>query len=223
MRYIDGVVSSRRLTKAVTKKAREHPIQFLGAMVLALLAVVFLLWINLSTEPTAGSGDQLTIPTRPLVAATPVGRPAPGKPVLLSSSAINLSASVEEVGLTKKGAMAVPTNTADAGWFNLGYRPGEVGNAVITGHLDTIWLRPAVFANINKLKIGDEITVTDQNNHAFVFKVRQISHYKVKELPLTSLFGPAPVPQLNLITCSGQWSWKIATYTERTVVYTSLE
>lgn len=221
MRRLDGLTKlspSRRVATA----ARENPLLTLVAVLLALLAVVFLLWVNLSTKTVEGNSSSI-IPLRPSVVKTPAALPAAARPAHVTAPAINLDAAIENVGLTAHGAMAVPSNTNNVGWFALGYRPGEIGNAVLTGHVDTIWLQPAVFARLDQLKIGDEITVTDQNSHQFVFKVRQITQYDVKNLPLASLFGAAPVPQLNLITCSGKWSWKIATYTERTVVYTSLE
>ncbi|HSX42380.1 MAG TPA: class F sortase [Candidatus Saccharimonadales bacterium] len=221
MRRLDGLTNFPRARQAVTA-AKENPALTIGGLLLALAVVVFLLWVNLSTKTVAGQTEE-PIPLRPAVVNSPVALPTPASPVSLSAPAIGLAAQIEKVGLTKNGAMAVPTNTNNVGWFDQGYRPGEVGNAVLTGHVDTIWLQPAVFARLDQLKIGDEITVADQNNHQFTFKVRKIAHYDVKNLPLQTIFGSAPVPQLNLITCSGKWSWRIATYTERTVVYTSLE
>ncbi len=225
MRRIDGV-SSSRLSRAVTTSFHEHPALVIFALLLAALTIFFLAWVAFSVDQPGAivaGNKQASIPLRPQIVTSPPELPAPTEPAHLAIPVINLSAAIENVGLTKKGAMSVPKNTNNVGWFSLGYRPGEVGNAVLTGHVDTLWLRPAVFAKLNILKIGDELTVTDQQSHAFTFIVRKVASYNVNELPLATIFGTAPVPQLNLITCSGKWSWKIATYTERTVVYTSLK
>src|SRR5205085_1186906 len=69
--------------------------------------------------------------------------PGPGVPVRLRIPALGLRTSIEPVGL-RAGAMDVPTNVWDVGWFQLGPRPGDVGNAVIDGHLDST-TGPAVF------------------------------------------------------------------------------
>lgn len=222
MRAVDGVLS-RKLRQAVRKDIRDHPFLVIFALTLAAISIWFLGWVALSAAPVARSATMTAIPKRINPVELLPSLPNPAKPTHLTIPAINLDAAIEEVGLTKRGAMAAPTDTNATGWFNLGYLPGEIGNAVITGHVDTLWLQPAVFANLEDLTVGDELNVTDANGNVFTFKVRQLATYNVNELPLTEIFGPAPVPQLNLITCSGKWSWKLGTYLERTVVYTSLK
>jgi len=49
--------------------------------------------------------------------------------------------------------MDVPKGLNNIGWFNLGPRPGENGNAVIDGHYG-VWKngKGAVFNNLHKLR-----------------------------------------------------------------------
>src|SRR5579862_3543761 len=93
------------------------------------------------------SPDQTGIPTR-----RTESRPPP--PVQLIIPGIHVNAPVEAVGITPDGSMDVPSQWNDAAWFEPGYRPGEDGNAVIVGHLDSL-TGPALFWDLGKLKLGD--------------------------------------------------------------------
>src|SRR5579864_1086732 len=134
MSRVDGI--SSRLSRITRENIQEHPLLVVIALVLALVAIVFLIWLTLSTaQPVASAAaTAIPLPVRPAVVSSPPELPLPTEPAHLTIPAIGLSASVESVGLTKTGAMAVPSNTNNVGWFSLGYRPGEVGNAVLTGH-----------------------------------------------------------------------------------------
>ncbi len=119
--------------------------------------------------------------------------------------------------------MDIPKKAADVGWFSLGFKPGEVGNAVIDGHLDTQTGAPAVFYDLKSLVVGDQIQVTDQAGKQYNFKVTQIQNYPFDQVPLQSVFGNSSRPHLNLITCQGTWDTQNKNYSQRTVVYTELE
>ena len=59
-------------------------------------------------------------------------------PVRLIIPAIDINASVEDVGTQANADLATPSQNPwlDVGWYNLGPQPGERGSAVIDGHLD---------------------------------------------------------------------------------------
>lgn len=133
---------------------------------------------------------------------------------------IGVEAAVAGVGLTAKGAMAMPEGTDTVGWYNLGNRPGEAGSAVLTGHFDTLLSQPAVFAKIGLLAQGDVVKITDRSGTILDFTVTRVVSYPYQELPLDEIFARDDGKYLNLITCGGKWSWKKGNYSERTVVYT---
>ena len=98
--------------------------------------IIFLLIPNLSLgnfykKPTLFINNQT--PKKPL-RVTFSGSSQPGLPLNLSIPKIRLNVSLEHIGLTTQGEMAVPDGIGNAGWYNLGPRPGEKGNAVIDGH-----------------------------------------------------------------------------------------
>ena len=90
----------------------------------------------------AGSGVVYAAPLATATAAPPpTSTPDPfqeaGDPVRLEIPAIQVDAFIELVGLTPQDAMDVPKGWMNAGWYHKGFRPGEAGNAVIAGHLDS--------------------------------------------------------------------------------------
>jgi sortase (surface protein transpeptidase) len=121
------------------------------------------------------------------------------------------------------GRMDVPKKDTDVAWYNLGYRPGEKGGAVIDGHLDKASGAPAVFWDLKKLSPGDELSVTDANGHQLTFAVVRTVSYAWNQLPIKEVFGASSVPMLNLITCQGTWDTTKKNYSNRMVVYAQLK
>jgi len=133
--------------------------------------------------------------------------------------AIKVDAPVEEVGVTADGAMDVPRKYENVGRFNLGYRPGEPGNAVVGGHLDST-TAPAVFWDLRKLKPGDVVIVKLVDGAERRFAVTATELYDFDKAPLQRIFGPSEVPGLNLVTCDGAFDRAAKNYSKRLVVYT---
>ncbi len=94
-----------------------------------------------------------------------------------------------------------------------------MGNAVIAGHLDLASGAPAVFWNIGKLKIGDELIIISANKLKYHFAVTSVQSYPYDEAPLADIFGFALHSQLNLITCNSVWNQGAHNYSKRLVVY----
>ena len=145
-----------------------------------------------------------------------------GIPLRITIPAINVDTVVEHVGKDAQGNMDVPKDANNVAWYELGYQPGENGNAVIAGHLDTK-TGPAIFYNLNQLKVGDEITVATDLNKKLVFTVVNKQIYKANNFPVLTVFGPASEPLLNLITCTGVFDRTTEHYLDRVVVITKLK
>jgi len=89
-----------------------------------------------------------SVPAPVALAAGAVQKPLSARLIIPT---IRVNAAIQEMGLTPDGAMAVPNNTIDVGWFEPGTHPGEVGSAVIGGH--NRWgHRDAVFSHLDELK-----------------------------------------------------------------------
>jgi len=153
---------------------------------------------------------------------SPVESVKVGIPKTLRIPKINLDANIESVGLAADKSMDVPKNSDDVGWYNLGVKPGEKGNAVLDGHLDKSSGAPAVFWNVAKLTPGDKIIVTDSNGKDNAFLVTKKTEYPYNDFPLQTVFGPTDKYMLNLISCNGAWNSTTHNYSHRTVVYSEL-
>jgi LPXTG-site transpeptidase (sortase) family protein len=162
------------------------------------------------------------LPTWTNYASLPELRPGTGSvvPVRLRIPALGVDTEVEGVGL-RNGAMDVPGNIWNAGWLNTSPRPGEVGNAVLDGHKDSVRGR-AIFMELGKLKPGDKVYVSDEYGYELTFEVFEVQSYFLQDAPLARLFGPSAEKQLSLISCDGNFMREQLTYNKRVVVYTRL-
>lgn len=139
--------------------------------------------------------------------------------------AIGVDAEVEPVGIGMSGSMAVPHQYDAVGWYKLGTPPGEVGSAVMAGHVTDGLLMPGVFNRIPELLPGDEIVIITDSDETLHFNVTKTETYPLSVVPLDELFynerqGAAG---LNLITCQGDWLSEEQTYDKRIVVYAELQ
>jgi LPXTG-site transpeptidase (sortase) family protein len=145
---------------------------------------------------------------------------SPGLPIRIIIPKININASLEHLGLTPSGAMAVTVGPTDAAWFDLGPPPGAIGTAVIAGHdgwKDNI---PAVFDDLYELRAGDNVYVEDDHGSTTTFVVRSIQFYDQNADAATVFNSTDGKAHLNLITCEGIWNAAQKSYSNRLVVFT---
>lgn len=158
-------------------------------------------------------------------AAAPVGNPINAsartgiKPEALKIPAIGVDTSVQHLGTTETGEMAVPDDINEVSWFSPGYKPGQNGRAVIAGHVDGID-GPAVFWDLSELQPGDEITVEGEGRQ-LKYKVHTMESVPLDQADVPKIFGYSYSPELVLITCSGTYDFSRGTREERLVVYAS--
>ncbi len=93
--------------------------------------------VSMMLLPQKANSDQKNTKNESIYSAVKAKKINIGLPKKLDMPRLGLEAQIVEAGIDKSGAMETPDNYKDVGWFNLGVRPGEIGNAVITGHLDT--------------------------------------------------------------------------------------
>ncbi|MBS1252164.1 MAG: hypothetical protein MAG451_01202 [Anaerolineales bacterium] len=170
-------------------------------------------------SPSATTQPTLAPTTTPEPSPTPSPTPRPGLPVQLRIPSIGIDAYIEHVGLTEDLAMDVPSTVENVAWYKLGYRPGERGNTVIAGHLDTVTGAPAVFWDLESLEPGDEISVLSLDGIERRYTVDFHTRYPYDEAPVQKIFGPASKSRLALITCKGTWDRINRNYSHRVVLY----
>lgn len=146
-----------------------------------------------------------------------------GLPKKISMPLFGINTTVQEVGITAAGAMEAPGNYKTVGWFKLGVKPGEKGSAVMAGHLDTNLGKEGVFWNLNKLKIGDYVYITDEYGSKMRFRAVKSEVYSAENAPMEEIFGASNIARLNLITCDGAWDAGKKSYNKRLVVFTEYD
>jgi hypothetical protein len=152
--------------------------------------------------------------------ANPFGTRAPalsGSPTRLRVPAIGVDTSLEALRTGAGGELVPPTDFAKAGWYAAGTAPGDVGPAVIAGHVDSR-RGPAVFYRLRDLASGDRIDVT-RGGRTVRFTVVSSAWYPKSTFRSGAVYGPTPDRQLRLITCAGVFDRSLRSYRDNLVVY----
>jgi sortase (surface protein transpeptidase) len=168
-----------------------------------------------STQPAAG-------PTRSTeVIDFPVGswrRLPPSPPVRVEIPAMGVSSSLVRLGLNPDRTMEVPGDFQVAGWFTGAPQPGQLGPAVIAGHVDSR-TGPAVFHRLRELPPCDQIRVVRADQIRVVrFEVDSLASYPKQSLPPEAVYGATTAPVLRLITCAGSFDRASRSYRDNLVV-----
>lgn len=200
----------------MTEKRRKILQTVLTAGIAALIAVlIYVIWDEYIRVPEVYLPAPIAY-EKPLTTAE--GAVVPTRLVIPS---LGVNAEVEHVGRDSQGRMAVPAEFDNVGWYREGYNPGEVGNAVIAGHLDDGKGDSAIFINLEKLEVGDQIIVEGEEG-TLEYRVTGKEYLDYNTQDTANIFGLADESKLNLITCDGSWIAGERTYDTRLVVYTEL-
>jgi hypothetical protein len=171
-----------------------------------------------TSTTTRGAGPPRTpvgSASSPMPAAGPRDTASP--PVHLSIAAIGVSTDLMRLGLLADGSLQPPARWAQAGWYADGIVPGQVGPAVIVGHIDST-NGPAVFYRLGELRAGSPITVTLRNHAVLRFVVDRMQRFRKSRFPTTTVYGPTPDPELRLVTCTGRFDRQARSYVDNLVV-----
>ncbi|SDM52622.1 class F sortase [Nonomuraea jiangxiensis] len=147
---------------------------------------------------------------------------AKAKPIRIKIPKIKVNAPIGAVGMTK-GELGVPplSKPGLTGWYNGAPLPGEIGPAVINGHVSTR-KGPAVFERLRELSKGDQIYVYRSDKKVARFTVSGIEQAGKTSFPTSRVYGSTNDSQLRLITCGGVFNSKAHSYTDNIIVYATL-
>ncbi len=143
-------------------------------------------------------------------------------PVTLQIPSVGLSISLgTSLGLNADGTVEVPATTVQPAWFRLGPTPGQIGSAVILGHVDN-HLGPGVFFQLRTLAAGDQIKVGLADGTTAQFTVDAVAMYSKLQFPAQRVYGSHGSSELQLVTCGGVFDHQTGSYLSNIVVYSSL-
>lgn len=135
--------------------------------------------------------------------------------------ALGIHIRVGRLGLQPDGAVEVPETTHTVGWFDRGVTPGQVGSAVILGHVDS-YLGPGVFFELKTLRADDLITVILADGTVTRFRVTKVLQFAKTSFPDELVFGSHGVRSLQLVTCGGPFDESTGHYLANVVVFSRL-
>ena len=141
-------------------------------------------------------------------------------PVRLKIAAIGVDSALMDLGLKSDGTMAVPPRAFPAGWFTGGPTPGELGPAIIVGHVDLNG--PGVFYKLRNLKPGDQVAVTRKDGSTPVFRVTRVDRFPKDRFPTSLVYGNIDHAGLRLITCGGSFNRATGHYDDNFVAFADL-
>jgi LPXTG-site transpeptidase (sortase) family protein len=144
----------------------------------------------------------------PTVAPTPA--PEYGPAVSMAIPKLKVTENIMEVGV-EHGEYVVPA--WDIGHHQDSAEPGEPGNAVFNGHVETI-NAGHVFARLRDLVSGDAIyTYTRTERLTWVVRETKAVDHKAVDF-----FAPTDDTRITLYTCTGTWLPLERDYSQRLVV-----
>src|ERR1700722_519259 len=180
----------------------------LALTVLLLLVGTACLVVGLQEHrhPLAGPVRQhRTVTARAATATAPeIAVPAPAVvarsvPVAVRIPAIGVAVWLTQLGLNANGTVAVPTSVQVPGWFSPGPSPGQVGSAVILGHVDSTQ-GPGVFFQLRTLQPGTQIQVNLADGVIATFKVTSVVEYQKTAFPDQKVYSSNGGSALQLVT-----------------------
>lgn len=142
-------------------------------------------------------------------------------PVHLQVPAIGVDSPLVELDLRTDGSLEVPAEGFPAGLYMGGPTPGELGPAVIAGHVDWAGL-PGVFSRLRDLAVDDEIAITRRDGSVARFGVTRVESFAKDAFPTDAVYGDLDHAGLRLITCGGDFDRGVRSYVDNLVVFAEL-
>jgi LPXTG-site transpeptidase (sortase) family protein len=147
---------------------------------------------------------------------TPMKRSVPTRVVI---PAIGVNSTLMDLGLEKDGTLETPPGAFPAGWFTGAPTPGELGPAIIVGHVR--YNTPGVFARLSDMRRGDQVDVKRRDGSTARFRVTRVEHFAKSSFPTAKVYGNIDHAGLRLITCGGLDA-KTSVFEENVVVFADL-
>ncbi|WP_457043545.1 class F sortase [Geodermatophilus sp. SYSU D01180] len=185
--------------------------------VLALVAGAVALLSPAAPPQAAAAGTPAATVPGPVALAQGTA-PAAVRPVRVRAPAVGLDSRLVDLDLDAAGALAAPADPATAGWYAGGPAPGEVGPAVLAGHVDSR-SGPAVFWHLRELAPGDEVLVDRADGSTAAFSVTRVERHPKDAFPTDAVYGPTADAQLRLVTCGGAFDRSVRSYEDNVVVF----
>lgn len=203
-------------------KSRKTPYPERDYAISTLLLMSGLLGIvHVATQPLSYRTGPVRAYTASRIAYSDPSSLPRSTPTRLKIPAIEIDAQISETAKKADGSLQVPDSYSEAGWYIHSPTPGEIGPAIITGHVDS-YMGPAVFYRLQELEPGAHISVYRKDGSVAVFRVEKVAVFSQSDFPTDEVYGNISYAGLRLITCGGSYDYFSGRYSHNVVVYAAL-
>lgn len=172
-----------------------------------------------SASPPTGPAPRPVAPDLPEVEFE--GDPAASvAPARVRVPVAGIDVGTERLRLDDRGRLRAPRAWQRAGWWAAGPAPGDVGPAVLAGHVDSP-TGPAAFTGLGAVRPGDLVVVERVDGSTVRFAVDRSAVVAKDDFPTAAVYGPTPDRQLRLVTCDGPYLSDAGGYQANLVVWAS--
>ncbi len=142
-------------------------------------------------------------------------------PVRLVIPSVKIDTGLLRLGLNADDTLQVPWRPLLAGWYTGSPTPGQLGPAVIAGHVDSWATGPAVFYHLGEVGVGARVLVTRADRSVADFEVTAVRSYPKSAFPSAVVYGDVDRAELRVITCA-HWNGATQEYDANVVVFARL-
>lgn len=143
------------------------------------------------------------------------------EPAALHIPRLEVESDLLRLGLNPDGTLEVPGDFSRAGWYTKAPAPGQVGPAIIAGHVDSR-SGPAVFFRIHELEPGDRVEIARGDGEVLVFEIDRVEQHPKEEFPTERVYGDTEEPELRLVTCGGSFDRSARSYRDNIIAFATL-
>ena len=145
---------------------------------------------------------------------------SPAPPRRLRLPRQHVDAAVQPVSVDAGGALGVPDDPRQLGWWTGSARPGAAsGTVVLDGHVDSAERGLGALFRLRAAQLGEEISVQNAAGTTTRYTVVARRSYAKTALPAAEIFAQDTRPRLVLITCGGRFDPATRHYADNVVVY----
>ncbi|MEU0531728.1 class F sortase [Amycolatopsis tolypomycina] len=202
---------------------------FLIALIVALLAALVVLAVTLGGGHDPGTAQPppaqpvAVVPEPQASSEDAVAALPKSEPVSIDIPKIDAHSSLVPLGLNPDNTVEVPpvTTPLQAGWYTYAPTPGEVGPAVVLGHVDGNHQK-GIFFRLKEMAAGDRVSIARKDGTTAVFEVTKVHQVPKKDFEREGVYDDTAGPELRLITCGGVFDRSARNYVDNIVVYARL-
>jgi sortase (surface protein transpeptidase) len=145
----------------------------------------------------------------------------PSTPIRVQIPALGVVSKIMKLDLQRDGTMQTPPGAYPVGWYDRSPTPGQLGPAVLAGHVD--WKgQHGAFYGLHELQPGDTVVVDRADGTAATFRVDLVEVAPKDAFPTDAVYGPLDHAGLRLVTCGGPFDDATGNYRDNVIVYASL-